>query len=87
MRILCPPPVVKTDGSRFSQSPRSLKRGLYLPVMPNGRKYWRMRYSWRGKENTLAFGVYPDVSLIDEQPARSDMALEAFRFCVHQGVL
>ena len=31
--------------------------------MPNGRKYWRMRYSWRGKENTLAFGVYPDVSL------------------------
>lgn len=38
-------------------------RGLYLLVMPNGRKYWRMRYSWRGKENTLAFGVYPDVSL------------------------
>ena len=31
--------------------------------MPNGRKYWRMRYSWRGKENTLAFGVYPEVSL------------------------
>ena len=38
-------------------------RGLYLLVMPNGHKYWRMRYSWRGKENTLAFGVYPDVSL------------------------
>ena len=31
--------------------------------MPNGRKYWRMRYSWRGKENTPAFGVYPEVSL------------------------
>ena len=31
--------------------------------MPNGRKYWRMRYSWRGKEPPPAFGVYPEVSL------------------------
>ena len=37
--------------------------GLYLEVMPNGSKYWRMKYRFGGKENRLAFGVYPLVSL------------------------
>jgi integrase len=39
--------------------------GLYLEVMPNGAKYWRWKYRFRGKESRLAFGVYPDVSLGD----------------------
>lgn len=38
-------------------------RGLYLEVMPNGRKYWRMKYRFMGKEKRLAFGVYDEVSL------------------------
>ena len=48
-----------------SQSPRKLfdSRGLYLHVMPNGGKYWRLNYRFQGKYKTLAFGVYPDVSL------------------------
>ena len=50
-------------------------RGLYLLVMPNGRKYWRMRYSWRGKENTPAFGVYPDVSLKTARMKRDEARL------------
>ena len=37
--------------------------GMYLEVMPNGSKYWRMKYRHGGKEKRLAFGVYPDVSL------------------------
>ncbi|HWU35760.1 MAG TPA: integrase arm-type DNA-binding domain-containing protein [Methylovorus sp.] len=37
--------------------------GMYLEVMPNGSKYWRMKYRIEGKEKRLAFGVYPDVSL------------------------
>jgi Arm DNA-binding domain len=36
---------------------------LYLEVMPNGSKYWRMKYRFGGKEKRLAFGVYPAVPL------------------------
>ncbi len=37
--------------------------GMYLHVMPNGGRYWRLKYRFGGKEKTLALGVYPDVSL------------------------
>jgi len=37
--------------------------GMYLYVMPTGSKYWRMDYRFERKQYTLAFGVYPDVSL------------------------
>ena len=35
--------------------------GLYVEVMPNGSKYWRLKYRMAGKEKRLAFGVYPEV--------------------------
>ena len=34
---------------------------LYLEVMPNGSKYWRMSYRFLGKHKRLAFGVYPRI--------------------------
>lgn len=37
--------------------------GLYLEVMPSGRRYWRLKYRFAGKERLLALGVFPDVSL------------------------
>jgi len=37
--------------------------GLYLYVSPAGAKSWRMKYRYAGKEKTLTFGPYPDVSL------------------------
>ncbi|MBY0339954.1 MAG: integrase arm-type DNA-binding domain-containing protein [Rhodocyclaceae bacterium] len=37
--------------------------GLYLEVMPNGSKYWRMKYRFNGKEKRLALGVYPHITL------------------------
>lgn len=37
--------------------------GLSLWVMPNGAKYWRLKYRWQGKEKSLALGVYPSTSL------------------------
>jgi integrase len=40
-------------------------RGLYLLVHPNGSKYWRMKYRRAGVEKNLAFGKYPDVSLVE----------------------
>ena len=37
--------------------------GLYLELTKAGGRYWRMKYRHGGKENRLAFGVYPAVSL------------------------
>jgi integrase len=37
--------------------------GMYLEIMPNGSKYWRLKYRFEGKEKRLALGVYPDVPL------------------------
>ena len=37
--------------------------GLYLLVCPNGRKYWKLKYRFAGKEKKLSLGVYPAVSL------------------------
>ena len=37
--------------------------GLFLLIMPGGSKYWRLKYSFAGKEKVLALGVYPGVNL------------------------
>lgn len=39
------------------------EKGLYLEVMPNGSKYFCMKYRFGGKEKRIAFGVYPEISL------------------------
>lgn len=44
--------------------------GLYLEVMPNGSRYWRMKYRHAGKEKRLAFGVFPAVSLAKAREER-----------------
>jgi integrase len=44
-------------------------KGLYLEVMPNGSRYWRMKYRFDGKEKRAALGVYPEVSLADARKA------------------
>ena len=40
-------------------------RSLYVWVYPNGSKYFRVKYRFKGKENNYSIGVYPDVSLKD----------------------
>lgn len=45
--------------------------GLFLLVMPNGSKYWRLKYFFDGKEKTLALGVYPDIALADARDRRA----------------
>lgn len=45
-------------------------RGLYLEVMPNGSRYWRMKYRYLNKEKRLALGVYPEVSLAEAREKR-----------------
>lgn len=46
--------------------------GLQLWVQPNGSKLWRMAYRYAGKQKTLAFGTYPEVSLADARKKRDE---------------
>lgn len=45
-------------------------KGLYLEVKPMGGRYWRLKYRLDGKEKRLAFGVYPEVSLLEARQKR-----------------
>jgi len=38
-------------------------QGMYLELVPNGGKYWRLKYRFGGREKRLSLGVYPAVSL------------------------
>src|SRR3546814_1048299 len=53
------------DAAKPQASPYKLTDGLglYLLVMPSGGRLWRMNYRFEGRQKTLAFGSYPDVSL------------------------
>lgn len=47
--------------------------GLYLEVMPIGSKLWRMKFKQtNGKESRLAFGSYPEVSLLEARNKRTE---------------
>ncbi|CCW32657.1 integrase arm-type DNA-binding domain-containing protein [Xenorhabdus nematophila] len=48
--------------------------GLYLEITSRGSKYWRMKYRrpTDKKEDRLAFGVYPVVSLADARAKRDE---------------
>lgn len=45
-------------------------QGMYLHVVENGSKYWRIDYRFAGKRKTIALGVYPSVSLADARRQR-----------------
>jgi integrase len=45
--------------------------GMYLEVMPNGTKFWRMAYRQpNGRKNRLTFGKYPVVTLAEARNRR-----------------
>ena len=48
----------------------SVGGALYVLVKPNGSKYWRFKYYYNGKENSLSIGVFPYVSLKEAIAAR-----------------
>lgn len=52
--------------------------GMYLEVMPNGSRYWRLKYRYAGKEKRLALGVFPEVGLADARALR-DVARSLLR--------
>jgi len=51
---------------------RSDGGGMFIEVKPNGSRYWRMNYRFEGKQKTMAFGVYPAVTLADARQRRAD---------------
>ncbi|MBS0194411.1 MAG: tyrosine-type recombinase/integrase [Proteobacteria bacterium] len=46
--------------------------GLYIEVMPNGSRWWRLKYRIGGKEKRLGFGVFPEVSLAEARQKRDE---------------
>ena len=46
--------------------------GLFLLVTPAGQRYWRLKYRVAGKENLLAPGTYPAVSLASARKKRDE---------------
>jgi integrase len=46
--------------------------GLYLFVTPSGGKLWHFKYRFDNKEKKLAFGTYPEISLLDARRKRDD---------------
>jgi integrase len=74
MPKLCAP---LTDAAIRNAKPREKTytlgdgEGMYLEVMPNGTRFWRMAYRQpNGKKNRLTFGKYPEVPLAEARDKR-----------------
>ncbi|HEI8710914.1 TPA: tyrosine-type recombinase/integrase [Citrobacter freundii] len=50
--------------------------GLFLFVPPSGKKVWRMRYRFEGKEKTLVIGPYPQISLTEARSKQSEAKMK-----------
>ena len=46
--------------------------GLYLEVMPNGNKLWRLKYRFLGLEKRFSLGAYPIVTLAEAREGREN---------------
>ena len=71
-----PKPLTELEVKKEKASDKPKKKadggGMYLLVQTSGTKCWRMDYRFEGKRKTLAFGVYPDVSLAQARQRRED---------------
>lgn len=52
--------------------------GLFLMVLPTGKKVWRYKYRFHGKEKLLTIGSYPEISISSARQQR-DLAKEQIR--------
>jgi integrase len=57
----------KIRNAKIGKSPVSLSDGggLYLHITPAGGKLWRYNYRFGGKQKTITFGRYPEISLAE----------------------
>lgn len=63
---------IKAAKPESKQYKMSAGQGMYLQVMPNGSKLWRLKYRHGGKEKTLSFGAYPEVTLAQARLKREE---------------
>ncbi len=63
--------VIRNDRAKDKPYKLSDEKGLYLLINKAG-KYFRFDYRYAGKRKTMAFGVYPDVKLVDARKKRDD---------------
>lgn len=47
-------------------------KGMHVLIMPNGSKYFQLRYKYQGKEKTLSLGIYPEISLAEARDKRDE---------------
>lgn len=66
-----PAPDKRTDIKDAGES------GLYLRVTPAGRKTWRCRYTYRGKERYMNLGTYPGMKLAEARTACREVREQA----------
>ncbi len=70
-------PLTDTQIRRAKAPQKPLKlydgAGLYLEILPTGAKFWRFRYRQsNGKENSLTFGTYPQLTLAEARTQREN---------------
>lgn len=70
--------VKQIDAARPAEKPYRLADagGLFLYVPPSGKKVWRMRYRFDGKEQTLVIGPYPEISLTEARAKQSEAKMK-----------
>ena len=57
------------------------ERGLYIQVNPNGKKWWRFKYRFEGKEKLISLGTYPDVGLALARDKRDELRKKVVNKC------
>lgn len=74
-RTVLPLSPIQIKNAKPKEKPYKLADGggLYLEVMPTGSKLWRMKFRQAtGKESRLAFGSYPEVTLLQARKKRDE---------------
>jgi len=51
-------------------------KGLYLIITPKGGKWWRFKYTFEAKQQTLSLGTYPIVSLLEAREKAAQLKKE-----------
>ena len=54
--------------------------GLFIEVMPGGKRVWRLRYRLNGKQEKVTLGGYPVISLVEARKSR-----EEAKAAIHKG--
>jgi integrase len=73
-KIVAPLTATQVNNAKPKEKPYKLTDGggLYLEVMPTGSKLWRMKFKQaNGNESRLAFGSYPEISMLDARGKRA----------------